>query len=144
MFTRLSHRLRPLSFPRMTGMEKQMPAHRPTIESRSDEVSMMLFLTSCMFTILNDKGDSYGDDFENGVEIFRDSNTDEITGFQVNSVSLLTDRMLLTYSVLSDNMAVGYPTLILFQGGASYANSYPRIRCQTRFQKKTYTSQHKL
>lgn len=105
---------------------------------------MMLFLTSCMFTILNDKGDSYGDDFENGVEIFRDSNTDEMTGFQVNSVSFLTDLMLLTYSVLSDNMAVGYPTLILSQGGASYANSYPRIRCQTRFQKKTYTSQHKL
>ena len=52
----------------MTGMEKQMPARRPKIESRSDEVSMRLFLTSCMFTILNDKGDSYGDDFENGVE----------------------------------------------------------------------------
>lgn len=32
---------------------------------------------------LNDNGDSYGDDFENGVELFRDSNTDEITGFQV-------------------------------------------------------------
>ena len=108
-----------------------MPARRPKIESRSDEVSMRLFLTSCMFTILNDKGDSYGDDFENGVKIFRDSNTDEITGFQVNSVSSLTDLMLLTYSVLSDNMAVGYPTLILSQGGASYANSYPRIRCQT-------------
>ena len=32
---------------------------------------------------LNDSGDSYGDEYENGVEIFRDSNTDEITGFQV-------------------------------------------------------------
>lgn len=31
----------------------------------------------------NDNGDSYGDEYENGVEIFRDSIMHEITGFQV-------------------------------------------------------------
>ncbi len=31
----------------------------------------------------NDRGDSYGFEEDNGVEVFKDCSTDEITGFQV-------------------------------------------------------------
>ena len=36
----------------------------------------------------NDRGDSYGDEAENGVELFRDCETNEITGFEVTHVRL--------------------------------------------------------
>ena len=36
----------------------------------------------------NDRGDSYGFEEENGVEIFKDCETDEITGFEVYHISL--------------------------------------------------------
>lgn len=34
----------------------------------------------------NDRGDSYGFEEDNGVEIFKDCDTDEITGFQVSHI----------------------------------------------------------
>ena len=36
----------------------------------------------------NDRGDSYGAEAENGVEIFKDCETDEITGFEVRYVQV--------------------------------------------------------
>ncbi|MBQ9009142.1 MAG: hypothetical protein IJ088_07430 [Clostridia bacterium] len=76
---------------------------RPIERSEYDPFSDILYVH-----FLNDKGDSYGDDFENGVEIFRDSLTDEITGFQVYHLNGCEDErqkqmntMGLSYSLKS-------------------------------------------
>lgn len=40
----------------------------------------------------NDRGDSYGAEAENGVEIFKDCETNEITGFEVYHIQLNPDE----------------------------------------------------
>ena len=55
----------------------------PIKKSEYDSLSDILYVH-----FLNDRGDSYGDEAKNGVEIFRDCETDEVTGFEVSHVSL--------------------------------------------------------
>lgn len=52
--------------------------------------------------------------------------------------------ILLTRTNLSQNRGMGYPMYVFPQGGTCCENCYPRIRCKTRFQKKTHAPKRKF
>ena len=54
---------------------------RPIGKSEYDRDTDILYVH-----FANDKGDSYGSDEDNGVEVFKDCETDEVTGFQVSHI----------------------------------------------------------